>query len=141
PAILCNQVGANDSLIFEGRGLVVNRKGILVQRAKGFKEDGMLVDMDHLPLKAKPQEGDVLEELYNALVLGVKDYFHKQGFKKACLGLSGGIDSALVACIAAEALGKDNVIGVTMPSCFSSEESAADAELLAKNLRMKLLCI
>lgn len=141
PAVLCNQVGATDSLIFEGRSIVVNSQGALVQRAKGFEEDSMIVDIGDLPRKPQYYEGDVLEELYGALVLGVKDYFRKQGFSKACLGLSGGIDSALVACIAVEALGKDNVIGVAMPSRFSSEGSVTDAERLAKNLGIELLTI
>ncbi len=141
PALLCNQVGANDSLIFEGRSIVVNAHGAMVQRAKGFEEDSMLIDTERLPAKAQYYEGDVLDELYHALVLGIGDYFKKQNFKTACLGLSGGIDSALVACLAVEALGKGNVVGVSMPSRFTSKQSIKDAKQLAKNLGIKLLQI
>lgn len=141
PAILCNQVGGNDSLIFDGRSLVVDRKGALVQRAAGFKEDGFVVDTQNFPSKISALEGDILEELYSALVLGVRDYFGKQGFKTACLGLSGGIDSALVACIAVDALGKENVLALAMPSRYSSPGSITDAEVLAKNLGIRLVIV
>lgn len=141
PAILCNQVGGNDSLIFDGRSMVVNNKGALVYRAAGFVEDSFVIDTENLPSKISLTEGDVLEELYHALVLGVRDYFNKQGFKKACLGLSGGIDSALVACIAVEALGKDNVLGISMPSRYSSAGSITDAQALANNLGIKMVSV
>lgn len=132
PAILCNQVGGDDSLIFDGYSLYVNQKGLL-QCAKGFEEDEMLVDLE-ASLQPTKVERNVIQDLYQALVLGVHDYFKKSGFKKACLGLSGGIDSAVVACIAAEALGPQNVLGISMPSRYSSSESNRDAALLAKHV-------
>lgn len=133
PLIFCNQVGGNDSLIFDGYSLYINAKGEILDYAKGFHEDYRLVDLDKPP---KPHEliVDPIEDLYKALVLGVKDYFSKSGFTKCCLGLSGGIDSALVACIAKEALGKENVLGITMPSRYSSPESITDSKKLAQIL-------
>lgn len=132
PLVFCNQVGGNDSLIFDGRSLMLDSEGRLVHLAPGFKEAGELLDLSSLsPCNAKE---DSMEELHDALVLGLKDYFHKSGFKKACLGLSGGIDSALTACLAKEALGKENVLGVAMPSRFSSKESLEDATELVHKL-------
>ncbi len=137
PVILCCQVGANDQLVFDGYSLYVNSKGELVRTAKGFEEDEMLIDLDQ-PAHPSAFSYDPLHDLYQALVLGVRDYFHKQGFKKGCFGLSGGIDSALVACIAVEALGKENVLGVTMPSRYSSKGSVTDSEVLARRLGIEL---
>lgn len=131
PVYLCNQVGGNDSLIFDGRSIHVDSAGSLVGVAKPFFAE-TLVELN------PPQKMDRIEELHNALVLGVRDYFHKLGFKQACLGLSGGIDSAVVACLAVEALGPENVLGVAMPSRYSSEGSVIDAEQLAKNLGIQL---
>jgi NAD+ synthase (glutamine-hydrolysing) len=133
PILLCNQVGGNDSLIFDGYSLYVDAEGQLRDYAPGFQESYHLIDLSsELPPKAIPS--DILKDLYRALVLGLHDYFYKSGFKKACLGLSGGIDSALVACLAAEAIGPDNVLGVGMPSRYSSQGSLDDARQLAKNL-------
>ncbi len=132
PSILCNQVGGNDSLIFDGYSLFVDAKGKLIQCAKGFQEDQMLIDLEHL--SPHRMERNALEDLYHALVLGVRDYFYKSGFQKACLGLSGGIDSALVACIAVEALGKDHVLALMMPSRYSSPGSIHDAQQLIAKL-------
>jgi NAD+ synthase (glutamine-hydrolysing) len=140
PVVLCNQVGANDQLIFDGHSLYLNERGDLVQIAKGFVEDDLLVDLKNEPKKIKIVE-EPIEDLYTALVLGVRDYFQKQGFKKALLGLSGGIDSALVACIAKEALGAENVLALTLPSRYSSKGSVADSEVLAKNLGIALQSI
>jgi len=140
PVILCCQVGANDQLVFDGYSLYVNRQGQLIQMAKGFEEDEMLIDLD-VPATPCEFSYDPLQDLYHALVLGVRDYFHKQGFKKGCLGLSGGIDSALVACIAVDALGKENVLAITMPSRYSSSGSVTDSEILARNLKIELLNI
>ncbi len=140
PVILCCQVGANDQLVFDGYSLYVNAKGELVQVAKGFEEDEMVVDLDQ-PAPACAFSYDPMNDLYQALVLGVRDYFRKQGFKKGCLGLSGGIDSALVACIAADALGKENVLAIAMPSRYSSKGSVTDSEILAHNLGIELLQI
>lgn len=133
PLLLCNQVGGNDSLIFDGRSLYVDESGTLKGIAKGFISDDYLVDLS-LSLPAIKISPDPMEELYDALVLGIKDYFHKSGFTKACLGISGGIDSALVACLAAKALGKENVCGVMMPSRYSSKGSFTDAHELLANL-------
>lgn len=140
PVILCNQVGGNDSLIFDGHSLYVGSDGELIKSGKGFKEDSMLID---LSASAKPSEfvHDDIRDLHNALVLGLQDYFKKQGFTKACLGLSGGIDSAVVACIAVEALGKENVLAIMMPSRFSSESSMTDAKRLIENLGIQSLIL
>lgn len=133
PVILCNQVGGNDSLIFDGYSLYVNAAGEPLQLAKGFEEDLMLIDLDAMQ-KPINIHLHAEEELYKALILGVKDYFQKSGFSKACLGLSGGIDSAVVACIAVAALGPQNVLGIGMPSRYSSPGSKDDAKQLAENL-------
>lgn len=132
PVILCNQVGGNDSLIFDGCSLSVNEEGLL-HCAAGFKEDDLLIDLSE---KTVPQlfERHEMEDLYQALVLGIRDYFRKLGFHKACLGLSGGIDSAVVACLAVEALGADQVLALGMPSRYSSPESSHDAFQLAHQL-------
>lgn len=135
PVVLCNQVGGNDSLIFDGHSLVVNEEGHLLAMAKGFSEECLLVEMKPNHLKAVQFPVlDPIEELYQALVLGIRDYFMKSGFTSACLGLSGGIDSAVVACLAVEALGANNVLGICMPSRYSSEGSLSDAQQLADNL-------
>ena len=136
PVVYCCQVGANDQLIFDGYSLHVNDKGELMHVGKGFEEDLFLCDTEenHAPIEFSL---GAMEELFNALVLGVKDYFRKQGFKKTCLGLSGGLDSAVVACIVAKALGPENVLGVSMPSRFTSQESKDDAKKLADNLSIE----
>jgi len=140
PVILCCQVGANDQLLFDGYSVVVNKEGALRQLGKGFEEDRMVVDFEK---EACPcdLDYDPISDLYKALIMGVKDYFAKQGFTKACFGLSGGVDSALVACIAVEALGPSNVMGVMMPSEFTSKESIDDSKALAKNLGIELKTI
>lgn len=133
PILLCNQVGGNDGLIFDGASVYLGADGKLRQVAKSFQDDYLLVDLSQKLPPVQITNG-MDESLFKALVLGVRDYFHKSGFTKACLGLSGGIDSAVVACIAVEALGKENVLGVLMPSRFSSEGSVVDAEKLAHQL-------
>ena len=135
PVLLCNQVGGNDSLIFDGYSLFVGSDGNLLDHAKGFQEDCLCVDLEH---KYKPISLNIfdVEDLFKALVLGVKDYFQKLGFKRACIGMSGGIDSTIVACIAVEALGKENVMGLIMPSRFSTNGSKLDALSLMDNLGM-----
>jgi NAD+ synthase (glutamine-hydrolysing) len=137
PVILCNQVGANDQLVFDGHSLFLNEKGELVQLAKGFVEEDLLIDLStrDCPIPTPPNG---IKDLYSALVLGLRDYFHKQGFSKAILGLSGGVDSALVACIAKEALGAQNVSALALPSRFSSQLSFDDAAQLARNLQIDL---
>lgn len=136
PVLLCNQVGGNDSLIFDGFSMYVGAKGELLAHAKGFEEDYLLVDLSRT---TPPVKWNILptESLYQALILGLRDYFHKLGLKKACLGISGGIDSALVACLAVEALGKDNVVGLLMPSRFTAPQSLVDAQCLADRLGIK----
>ncbi len=132
PVLFCNQVGGNDSLIFDGYSFYLSHQGLL-QCAKGFQEDDLWIDLEQEP-PPLIVERHVLEDLHQALVIGVRDYFKKLGFQKACLGLSGGIDSAVVACLAAEALGADNVLAISMPSRYSSPESVRDAAQLAKHL-------
>ncbi len=130
--VIANQVGANDSLIFDGSSFAVNASGEVIAQAASFAED--LVVFDTAGSAVGVTDGDDTAEVWDGLVLGTRDYVRKCGFKKALIGLSGGIDSALVAAIAVEALGAENVQGVGMPSEFSSEGSVSDAEKLAKNL-------
>lgn len=133
-ALYANQVGANDDLVFDGRSLAFAPDGTCVARAAAFVEDTVIVDTD-LPASPVPAWSEPVEgEVFAALVLGVRDYARKCGFTRALLGLSGGIDSALTAVIAVEALGRDNVTGVLMPSPYSSEGSLADAQALADAL-------
>ena len=139
PIIYTNQVGGNDDLIFDGRSFALNKQGEIVCRAKGFVSDFLTVEFnaDKRDLQLShisPIDESEDEEIWNALVLGVKDYVGKCRFSKVLLGLSGGVDSALVAAIATAALGKENVIGVLMPSPYSSEHSISDALALAENL-------
>ncbi|MDB9447077.1 NAD+ synthase [Anabaena sp. CS-542/02] len=139
PMIYTNQVGGNDDLIFDGRSFGLNRQGEIVCRACGFTTDLVIVEFDQargdLQLSSvAPVYQSEEEEIWHALVLGVRDYAQKCHFSKVLLGLSGGIDSALVAAIAAAAVGKENVIGVLMPSPYSSEHSVTDALALGENL-------
>lgn len=136
PVLFCNQVGANDQLVFDGHSLFLDREGTLKGLAKGFREDFLIIDEENLEPAELPTNG--VKDLYNALVLGVRDYFRKQGFKSALLGLSGGVDSALVACIAKDALGSENVHAIMMPSRYSSKGSLEDAIELAKLLNIEL---
>lgn len=137
PLILCNQVGVNDQLVFDGHSLYINEKAELVSIAKGFVEDDLLVDLESKSAPCKlPENG--IKDLYSALVLGVRDYFQKQGFTKAILGLSGGIDSTVTACIAVDALGASNVLALNLPSRHSSKGSVDDSEKLAQNLKIEL---
>jgi NAD+ synthase (glutamine-hydrolysing) len=142
PVVLSNQVGGNDSLIFDGSSLAINAKGELVAEAKGFAEDLVVLDPFTAPAIAAPEEDDT-EGAYRALVLGTRDYVRKCGFKKVLVGLSGGVDSALVAAIAADAVGAENVITVGMPSPYSSQGSIYDSRKLAENLgiRFELISI
>ena len=134
PVICVNQVGGNDELIFDGNSLAVDPQGNILAHAKPFEEDLILIDLDY---GAGDQRGLSLgepEAAFRALVLGTRDYAHKCGFKKAVVGLSGGVDSAVVAAAAAEALGHDNVLAVSMPSMYTSDASKKDAQALARNL-------
>jgi NAD+ synthetase len=135
PIYYCNSVGGNDQLVFDGHSLVLSADGSEVHELSGFKEEIAVMEAPGNP--CFPDHRDELEELYHALVLGLRDYFQKCGFKSAVLGLSGGIDSALTAVLAVEALGKANVIGAAMPGPYSSEGSVKDAEMLAENIGIK----
>jgi len=147
PIVFVNQVGGNDDLVFDGNSLVINKKGVVVDRASGFKEDLLMVEFkgsdvnagesklraDKKKTRCVAGEGNV-ESVYKALVLGTRDYVKKCGFKKAVIGLSGGIDSAVTAVIAVKALGSKKMLGVTMPSSFSSKGSVEDSVVLAEKL-------
>lgn len=147
--IYVNQVGGNDELIFDGCSMVVNKHGQVVRKAKSFAEDFLVFEIDDLrekesvsekffPAAGQTQLHEAGEEniasVHDALVLGIRDYIGKIGFNKALIGLSGGIDSAVTAALAVAALGKENVLGVAMPSRYSSAGSKSDAEKLAANL-------
>ena len=133
PVLFCNQVGGNDELLFDGGSLVFNQAGKLIAQGKLFAEDFLIIEADSAQAIAAAEFRD--EELvYRALVMGLRDYFHKCGFKCAVLGLSGGIDSAVTACIAVAALGPENVRSLSLPSQFSSQGSLDDARLLAERL-------
>ena len=137
PVVYCNAVGGNDELLFDGRSMVTDASGKLIAGLAAFREELRVVDTaaNTLARDLHPTfETDELRDIFDALVLGVRDYAHKTGFKKALLGLSGGIDSALVAVIAAEALGRENVTGISLPSVISSQHSRDDAAILARNL-------
>jgi NAD+ synthase/NAD+ synthase (glutamine-hydrolysing) len=134
PVVLVNQVGANDDLIFDGRSGAFDSSGRLFARARGFSDDLLLVDPCGQDGRISDDDFTPEAEIWNALVLGVRDYARKTGFRKVLLGLSGGVDSALTAAIAADALGPENVLGVMMPSIYSSEGSITDSEALARNL-------
>ena len=143
PMMLVNQVGGTDSLLFDGSSLVLDATGTVVAQAKSFEEDLIFFNPEAM-------QGDVHEQIegeeasvYAALVLGTRDYVRKCGFRQVIIGLSGGIDSALTAAIAVDAVGKENVIGVGMPGPYSSTGSVEDARKLATNLgiRFELLCI
>ena len=131
PFIYCNLVGGQDELIFDGFSMVFNSELELINMGNGFQEQILLTDLN---TKVSIENISSNEQLFKALSLGIKDYFIKTGHKKAVIGLSGGIDSALVACLAVDALGSDNVYLVSMPSRFSSDHSKSDAKKLASNL-------
>ena len=133
PLLYANQVGANDDLIFDGRSMAFNSQGKIIARGKSFEEDLLVINLDEVSLDSSRYESDDAE-IFAALVLGVRDYVQKCRFRQVVIGLSGGIDSALVAAIAAEAIGKENVLGVLMPSPYSSAHSITDAIALAQNL-------
>lgn len=135
PLLFCNQVGGQDSLIFDGRSTVMDEQGRVIAQAAGFSEDMIVVD---LVTRQGDMHGEVdpstIAAVYDGLVMGVRDYVRKCGFGSVVIGLSGGIDSALTAAIATDALGPENVLGIAMPSPYSSKESLEDAEQLAVNL-------
>jgi NAD+ synthase (glutamine-hydrolysing) len=140
PAIYVNQVGAQTELIFDGNSFALNKDGSIAAKCLAFEEDFKILDFEHQILsdtQAKQQTKNIsnpIESIHKALIRGIKDYFQKNGFQKAVLGSSGGIDSALVQTLAVQALGAENVFALLMPSPFSSNHSVADAEQLCKNL-------
>lgn len=138
PIVYCNLVGGNDELIFDGRSIVTNKEGTIVCRGKAFEEDHIIVDIDDLPSKQLLSHASDEKDIIDALVLGLRDYTRKCSFKSAVVGLSGGIDSALVAFIASMAIGAGNVKGLIMPSEFTSEKSIDDAKELADRLQIKM---
>ena len=150
----CNLVGGQDELVFDGRSMFLDSSGDVISQAKAFHEDILVADFELgvgkkgarkisvNPLKVSPEHFpvkslDPIAEIYDALVLGTRDYVLKNKFQKVLIGLSGGIDSALTAAIAVDALGAQNVVGITMPSKFNSAETISDAEIVAKNLNME----
>ena len=146
----CNLVGGQDEIVFDGRSILIDSEGKTIAKAKAFDEDLLIADVT-LETNGKvniepsqpacPQPTELIDEIYQALVLGTRDYTRKNGFEKVLLGLSGGIDSSVVAAIAVDALGKENVLGITMPTKFNSPETISDAEKLAKNLDIEFLTI
>ncbi|MBZ5705289.1 MAG: NAD+ synthase [Acidobacteriia bacterium] len=143
PVAMVNQVGGNDSLVFDGSSLVLDPAGKVIAQGKSFEEDLVYFDSDQLTGEIHPQMEGEEASAYAALVLGTRDYVRKCGFRQVIIGLSGGIDSALTAVIAADAVGPENIIGVGMPGPYSSQGSIDDARALAENLgiRFELLCI
>ncbi|MBI2625157.1 MAG: NAD+ synthase [Candidatus Nealsonbacteria bacterium] len=137
PFVFVNQVGGNDELIFDGGSMVIDGKGEVIAVLPAFKEKTQTVDLDRLN-KVPYAPKEKIESIYWALILGIRDYMRKCGFKKAIIGLSGGIDSAVTASLAAAALGNKNVIGLSMPGPYSSKGSVEDAKKLAGNLGIKL---
>lgn len=134
PVLFVNQVGGQDELIFDGHSLAFDATGALIAEGSEFAEDLVLVDLETLHGDQHAAVSSDDDAALKALVLGTRDYARRTGFSQAVLGLSGGIDSSLVAAIAAQALGPENVLGVSLPSRFSSRESLEDAEALARNL-------
>ncbi len=135
----CNLVGGQDELVFDGASAVFNSKGRVIASAKQFEEDFVVFDT-HAGGRISKRPG-LIEEIYDALILGLRDYVKKNGFQKTVIGLSGGIDSALVAAMAVDALGKENVIGVGMPSRYSSHLTQSDARTLAYNLGIRFITV
>lgn len=132
--VYVNLVGGNDELIFDGRSVVFSPTGEVIARAKDFEEDLLVVNLSSNERVLRPSSTNMIENAVKALTLGVRDYVRKCGFKQVLLGLSGGIDSAVTGVLAVEALGAENVLGVLMPSQYSSDHSVTDALQLAKNL-------
>jgi NAD+ synthase (glutamine-hydrolysing) len=145
----CNLVGGQDELVFDGRSMIADSSGQVVTRARAFAEDLLIADIVRQDAAVQVQPvstsssamSDPLDEVYESLVLGTRDYVQKNGFTKVLLGISGGIDSALTAALAVAALGPDNVMGITMPSCFNSPATIADAQKLADNLGTRLFTL
>lgn len=144
PIFYCNLVGGQDDLVFDGGSFACNAKGKFIASAKRFLEDLIIIDTNKINTKNNKQDGlekNEVVEVYSALVLGLRDYVEKNGFNKVILGMSGGIDSALVACLATEALGPERVVSVIMPSKYTADSSIRDAILVSQNLGMEPLII
>jgi len=138
PILFCNQIGSNDDLLFDGSSMVVDRKGRLVLTGKEFEPDLLIYDTERTDYNEIKNSVHVEEEsILKGLTMGIRDYTLKCGFEKVLIGLSGGIDSSLVAVIAQRAMGSENVMGISMPSQYTSEISREDAERLAQNLRIR----
>lgn len=133
PLLYVNHVGSQTELIFDGGSMFINTDGSIIQQLEYFKEESRVIDITNF-YKHKVNNQTKIESIHNAIVLGIRDYFRKSGFTKAVLGLSGGIDSAVVAVLASRALGAENVLAVLLPSQYSSDHSINDAEELANNL-------
>ncbi len=134
PILYCNQVGAQTELVFDGGSVFIDKDGEIIKELKYFEEDTLLVDTNNIGEKELQVKADYIEKIHDALVLGIRDYFEKMGFKQATLGLSGGIDSAVTVVLAERALGAENVRVLLMPSKYSSDHSVEDARVLAENL-------
>jgi NAD+ synthase/NAD+ synthase (glutamine-hydrolysing) len=141
PIVYVNQVGGDDSLLFDGASMVVTPDGKIATQASAFEEDLVIFDTVTGKGDMHEQPAEEIAYAYRALVTGTRDYVSKCGFKKVVIGLSGGIDSAVVACLAVEAVGRENVLGVSMPGPFSSEGSKTDAAALARNLGIEMITI
>jgi NAD+ synthase (glutamine-hydrolysing) len=141
PLVYVNQAGGDDDLIFDGRSCAFDARGNLFARARGFDEDVLVVDLAHNTGLIAPDDFGPESEIWRALVLGVRDYARKTRFRQVLLGLSGGVDSALTAAIAADAMGPENVLGVMMPSMYSSRGSLDDSVELARNLGIRTLTL
>lgn len=137
PIFYVNQTGAQTELIFDGGSVFIDEQGETVKEMKYFEEDFLILDTRNVGEKSLQRETDHIEKIHDALVLGIRDYFRKMGFKQATLGLSGGIDSAITAALAVQALGAENVRGLLMPSKYSSDHSVEDARQLAENLGIR----
>jgi NAD+ synthetase len=141
PVVYVNQVGGDDSLIFDGASMAIAADGRVAAQALSFEEDLVLFDTVTGAGDTHPQPKEEIEYAYRALVIGTRDYVHKCDFKKVLVGLSGGVDSAVVAAIAVDALGAENLLGVSMPGPYSSEGSRADAKALAENLGIQFITV
>ncbi len=148
PFIFVNQIGGNDELIFDGTSMIVDKTGRTIDTLASFQEDVRTIDLKEERKSIGPESDkkiykslDKIESIYNALLLGIKDYMNKCGFEKAIIGLSGGIDSAVTCSLARDALGSKNVFAVTMPGPYSSKGSVEDSKILAKNLDIDIKVI
>lgn len=137
PVMYVNQVGAQTELVFDGGSVFIGKNGEIVKELNYFEEDFIVVNTNHIGEKQLQRKSDTIEKIHDALVLGIRDYFRKMGFKKATLGLSGGIDSAVTVVLAVRALGTENVRVLLMPSKYSSDHSVEDARKLAENLGIR----